>query len=435
MNNVCAPKLINMRERYRFKLLDQVLPLIASIGLLFGTPLLGCSNSGSAQTSNGGRDSPGTGSVLVGGGSAASKEAAGTFATPGGSGGRGEGVGRAGTQAGGYSAGGAGGIAGSSGSPPGQGGGSGSHDQVRCDVAISDPQNPPKTLTLSGNLGTHDPSAIEQNGIIYLSYTGARLPGKTSKDLLAWSAASSAFGNSNPGWIADQVSGATDLWAPDLSYFNGKYHLYYSASTFGSNSSCIGHATRASMESGSWTDQGSVVCSKRGDDWNAIDPAVTVDTQGTPWLAFGSFWSGIKLIQLDQSGARANTELLSIASRDGGAIEAPYIVSRCGYYYLFVSFDKCCSGASSTYNIRVGRSEQVKGPYMDKDGKQMMDGGGTLLVSGDNTWKGPGGGSVLFVGKRAYSVYHAYAASNGRAALRVSELVWDSNGWPISGGP
>jgi arabinan endo-1,5-alpha-L-arabinosidase len=338
-----------------------------------------------------------------------------------------------GAGAGTQSRGGAGGIGGSSGSRAGQSGGVVGDD--RCDVAIADPQNPPKALTLSGNLGAHDPAAVEQNGVIYLHYTGRGLPGKSSKDLLAWTAASSAFGNGNPGWVASQVPGASDLWAPDLSFFNGKYHIYYAASSFGSNSSCIGHATRASMESGSWADQGSVVCSKSGDNWNAIDPNLIVDTQGTPWLSFGSFWSGIKLIELDQNGARANSDLNSIASRNGGAIEAPYIVRRCGYYYLFVSFDKCCNGASSTYNIRVGRSEQVKGPYVDKDGKQMMDGGGTQLVSGNDTWRGPGHSAVLFVGKRAYNIYHSYAASNGSASLRVSELVWDSNGWPISGGP
>ncbi len=115
---------------------------------------------------------------------------------------------------------------------------------------------------LTGNLGTHDPTLIEQDGRFYLFQTGPRLPGKTSTNLLGWSdGQASAFGSGNPAWIAQQVPGATDLWAPDLSYFSGQYHLYYSASTFGSNSSCIGHATRASLASGSWTDRGSVVCS------------------------------------------------------------------------------------------------------------------------------------------------------------------------------
>lgn len=304
-----------------------------------------------------------------------------------------------------------------------------------CEVAVHDPENPPGTLTLAGNLGTHDPVMIEADGVWYEFQTGPRIYGKTSENLTQWEGTPSALGSANPAWVADRVPGATDLWAPDVSFFEGQYHLYYSASTFGSNTSCIGHATRSSLSSGSWSDQGPVVCSQGSDDYNAIDPNVIVDAAGTPWLAFGSFWDGIRAIQLTPDGARANEDLHSLASRGGGAIEAPFIVLRCDYYYLFVSFDSCCKGADSTYNIRVGRSENVLGPYVDRDGMPMLDGGGTLLVSGDATWKGPGHNAVIFVGNAAYNVYHAYAASDGAATLRISELVWDAEGWPLSGGP
>jgi len=304
-----------------------------------------------------------------------------------------------------------------------------------CEVAVHDPENPPGTLTLSGNLGTHDPVMIEADGVWYEFQTGPRIYGKTSENLTQWDGTPSALGATNPAWVADRVPGATDLWAPDVSFFEGQYHLYYSASTFGSNTSCIGHATRPSLSSGSWSDQGPVVCSQSSDDYNAIDPNVIVDEAGTPWLAFGSFWDGIRAIQLTPEGARASDDLHELASRGGGAIEAPFIVRRCDYYYLFVSFDSCCKGADSTYNIRVGRSEDVLGPYVDRDGTPMLDGGGTLLVSGDATWKGPGHNAVIFSGNAAYNVYHAYAASDGAATLRISELVWDAEGWPISGGP
>lgn len=305
----------------------------------------------------------------------------------------------------------------------------------RCNVAVYDPQNPPQSLSLSGNLITHDPTIIEQNGMYYLYQTGPRIPGKTSTNLLNWVGTPSALGFANPAWIADRVPGASDLWAPDLSRFGDQYHLYYSASTFGSNHSCIGHATRASLESGAWVDQGPVICSVNTDNWNAIDPNVIVDEQGTPWLSFGSWWSGIKVVQLDRNGARADNDLHAIASRGGGAIEAPVIVRRCGFYYLFVSFDNCCKGADSTYNVRVGRASEVLGPYVDRNGTPMMNGGGTLLVQGDNTWRGPGHNAVLFTGDRAYNIYHSYTATDGTPTLRVSELVWDNEGWPISGGP
>jgi arabinan endo-1,5-alpha-L-arabinosidase len=290
-------------------------------------------------------------------------------------------------------------------------------------------------LELRGNLVTHDPTVLEHDGVFYLQQTGPRLPGKTSTDLLDWMGTPSALGSSNPEWIAEEVPGATDLWAPDLSSFGGGYHLYYSASTFGSNHSCIGHAARASLAVGSWGDQGPVVCTSAADDYNAIDPNLIVDELGTPWLAFGSFWSGIKIVELDLDGGRADNEVHAIASRGGGAVEAPVIVRRCGWYYLFVSFDSCCQGADSTYNIRVGRSPDVLGPYEDRDGVPMMDGGGTLLVEGNDTWRGPGHNAIVTTGDRAYNMYHAYDAQNGVPTLRIAELAWDTDRWPVSAGP
>ncbi|HTV17040.1 MAG TPA: arabinan endo-1,5-alpha-L-arabinosidase, partial [Polyangiaceae bacterium] len=243
-----------------------------------------------------------------------------------------------------------------------------------------------------------------------------------------------------PAWFQERVPAyePRNIWAPDISYFGGQYHLYYSVSSFGSNRSCIGHATRAALDSGAWDDHEAVFCSNapgQTDNFNAIDPNVISDETGTPWMAFGSFWDGIKMIRLDLAGEREGPELVSLASRGGGAIEAPFIVRRCGYYYLFVSFDRCCQGADSTYNIRVGRSSALLGPYVDRDGRGMLNGGGTLLVEGGGDWVGPGHNAVLFDGPRAYNVYHAYAATNGASQLRISELVWDADGWPVSGGP
>jgi arabinan endo-1,5-alpha-L-arabinosidase len=308
-------------------------------------------------------------------------------------------------------------------------------DDDRCDIASLDPAQPPTSLMLSGALGTHDPVVIAAHGQYYEFNTGDRIPTKTSTDLRSWQDAPRAF-DAKPAWIAQRVSGVQDLWAPDISFFGGLYHLYYSASTFGSNRSCIGHATRAALNAGSWSDQGATICSTDSDDWNAIDPNVVVDQEGTPWLSFGSFWSGIKLIELDEAGARANDDLHSLAGRGGGAIEAPFIVRRCGYYYLFVSFDRCCSGASSTYNIRVGRSQAVTGPYVDRDGVEMLDSGGTRIVSGAGRWNGPGHNAVIFTDTGAFNIYHSYDGNRGGAAtLRISELAWDAQAWPVSAGP
>jgi arabinan endo-1,5-alpha-L-arabinosidase len=326
------------------------------------------------------------------------------------------------------------GSGGAAGAPSGGGGASaGGATAVSCPRL--DPQNPPAQLALSGSLGTHDPSLIAAGGEFYLFQTGTRLPTKTSPDLMHWQAGSPVF-SANPGWIATQVPAATDLWAPDISYFGGSYHLYYAASSFGSNSSCIGHATRATLDAGTWSDHGSVVCSSSSDDWNAIDPNVIVDAAGTPWLAFGSFWGGIKLLELDATGAPTGSDLRSLAARPhaGGALEGAYIVNVCGYYYLFVSWDHCCDSPFN-YNVRVGRSTSVSGPYSDRDGTALLDGGGTLVVAGNDTWTAPGHNAVIVTASGAYNVYHALDANHANPTLRVAEIAWDADGWPVSAGP
>jgi arabinan endo-1,5-alpha-L-arabinosidase len=313
--------------------------------------------------------------------------------------------------------------------------GSGGSDDG-CDIGVYDAASPPKVLTLTGNLGAHDPAAIASEGTTYVYQTG--LGAKTSTNLTTWAAAARPLGT--PAWMSTAITGVGDLWAPDVSFFGGKYHLYYAGSTFGSNKSCIGHATRESLATGSWTDSGAAtLCSNIGstDNWNAIDPNVVLDAAGTPWLALGSFWSGLKIVQLDSAGKRVGTTVTAIAARPskGGALEAPFIVRRCGYFYLFMSWDKCCQGADSTYNIRVVRATSVTGPYSDKAGTAALEGGGTLIAQGNDTWAGPGGQSVMIVGQKAYLVYHAYAKSNGTATLRIADLVWDTSGWPVPVGP
>jgi arabinan endo-1,5-alpha-L-arabinosidase len=329
---------------------------------------------------------------------------------------------------------GAGGAVGAGGAPViGLGGFTGNPDT--CVGAAYDPAQPPTPLALTGNLGAHDPAAIVVGDTIYLAATG--LGSKTSTNMTAWANGGNPL--ARPAWVTGMVPGATNLWAPDISFFGGMFHLYYAASTFGSNRSCIGHATRASMSAGAWADSGGpTICSNVGttDNWNAIDPNVIVDDTGVPWMAFGSFWGGLKMIKLTDTGARADTTLLSIAARprNGGALEGGWVFKHCGYYYLFSSWGSCCSGAYD-YNMRVGRSTSVSGPYVDKAGVALMDGGGTLLVQGNATMTAPGHNAVIAYQGKTYNLYHVLNATHGGAALRISELVWDADGWPISGGP
>jgi arabinan endo-1,5-alpha-L-arabinosidase len=306
---------------------------------------------------------------------------------------------------------------------------------------VYDPTHPPKVLDVSGDVEVHDPTIAEFEGRFYLFQTGSGILSKTSSDLSSWQTGPNVFAE-NPAWIADSVPGVGALWSPAVATFGGRAHLYYAASTFGDDRSCIGHASKPSLASDeAWTDQGSIVCSNTGssdDDWNAIDPGVLF-VEGTPWLVFGSYLSGIKLVRLDSSGGqRDGSELYSLATRTGSstAIQQPFLLQRGGYYYLFSSFDGCCMGVNSTHKIMVGRSAQLVGPYLDRDGTPLLEGGGTLLLESDERFHGPGSNAILFHENKSYNVYHAYDVNqSGRSLLRIAELVWDDAGWPISGGP
>jgi len=243
-----------------------------------------------------------------------------------------------------------------------------------------------------------------------------------------------------------------DQWAPDIAFHDGTYYLYYSVSSFGTNNSAIGVATNKTLNPADaaykWTDHGPVVQSVAGRDlWNAIDPNLAFDENGTPWLSFGSYWSGIKLVKLNANltEVAAPEQWYTIAGRDrywkleetdagdtsNSAIEAPFIFKKGDYYYLFVSWDRCCQGANSTYKVVVGRSKSITGPYLDKEGEDMRTGGGSLVVGGNEDWPGVGHNATYTFDNKDYLVFHGYnAKENGRSQLWIEEINWDANGWP-----
>lgn len=302
----------------------------------------------------------------------------------------------------------------------------------------------PPPLTLSGNTFAHDPTMIKVGDNYYRFWTGDYVPSAKSTDLLQWTNAPTVYGNQYPAWVGqwrDEHPGNTFNfpWAPDVSYFGGKYHLYSSFSAFfGRNSSCITHLSTTDLAGGEWTDHGPVVCSESGDDYNAIDADIGLDAEGRPWLAFGSFWDGIFMFPLDTDGNRVGGELTRIAwARE---IEAPVLFYRCGYYYLFVSHGLCCPGEGRSvddlsYRVVVGRSDSISGPYVDRDGKALLDGGGTLVVQGDATYAAAGHSDVLADGDRVYHLYHAYRQRDAGAELRIVPMPFDAQGWPVGGAP
>lgn len=297
------------------------------------------------------------------------------------------------------------------------------------------------SLLLSGAFThVHDPDIVKDGDTFYLFSTGEGLPIRTSQDLQHWIGAGQVFAE-KPAWISTtDPSDPNNLWAPEVLYFAGTFHLYYAASKFGSNQSCVGHATKAALGSTDpWLDLGAALCSNASgpaEDFNAIDPNPFQDEDGNLWLGFGSFWSGIKLMPLDQAGSVDGTDLFSLSTRANTAVEAPHLQYHDGFYFLFESVDYCCQGSASTYKIMVGRSADVTGPYLDRDGTLLSDGGGTLVLQGAGRWRGPGHNAIVHDGDRYWNVYHSYDADNGGVpTLRISELTWSDDNWPISAGP
>ncbi|MFI9528985.1 arabinan endo-1,5-alpha-L-arabinosidase [Micromonospora rosaria] len=293
------------------------------------------------------------------------------------------------------------------------------------------PAGYPQPGRVTGDVSVHDPTIVRRpSGGYLLAHTGDNIALKTSPDRTAFRNAGAAFPGGAP-WTTTYTGGSRNLWAPDLSYHGGRYLLYYSASTFGSNRSAIFLATSPTGDAGTWTHQGLVIETRTSDTYNAIDPNLVVDASGRWWLSFGSFWSGIKLIELNPAtGLRADTTVRSIAGRGGGAIEAPVIARHGGHYYLWVSFDQCCQGAASTYRVMVGRSTSVTGPYLDRAGTPLTSGGGTQVLAGHGSIHGPGHPAVLTDTDGDLLVYHYYA-DNGAARLGINRIGYDAAGWPF----
>ena len=289
---------------------------------------------------------------------------------------------------------------------------------------------------LKGDLQVHDPVVIKAGATWFVFHTGNGISVKTSGDRVTWKNAGRVFAAS-PAWHKQYVPKATvSLWAPDIHYRDGRYWLYYSVSSFGSRISAIGLATADTLlpEPGAthWIDQGMVLRTGDSENYNAIDPNAILDAEGSACLAFGSWWSGIKLVALDRASGKpaVGSAPASIASHDGG-IEGAFLLRQGPYFHLFVSFDHCCQGAASDYNIRAGRASRVAGPYLDSQGKPMLQGGGDLLDRGDARWKGPGHNGVFVDYDTVFLVNHAYDAENaGRSTLWIRPLYWTLDGWP-----
>ncbi|WP_369068461.1 arabinan endo-1,5-alpha-L-arabinosidase [Kineococcus terrestris] len=308
---------------------------------------------------------------------------------------------------------------------------------------------PPLTgeLAMTGDVGdyvegvvddpVHDPTIFSDRGTHYVFSTGIADPDDPGGIFVRRSTGTLAGPWESVGAIPlpewTRAYGVAHLWAPHVVERAGVFHLYYSASSFGTNRSAIGHATtRTPGDPGSWVDHGPVLTSEPGDDFNAIDPMVFRDG-GTWFIAYGSFWSGIQLQRLEgmDTPVGERIRLASNAEVPPNAIENPQLFQQGRWWYLTTAWDLCCRGADSTYKTVVGRSTSPTGPFVDRDGTPLTEGGGEVLLERRGNQAGPGALDVVRERGRWYGVHHYYDTdTGGTIRMQVREVEF-RDGWPF----
>ena len=287
-----------------------------------------------------------------------------------------------------------------------------------------------------GQLQAHDPSTFLREGDRWWMFsTGRLLKHAWSADLRAWHPAGSVL-EAPPPWAKAVAPGneRAHYWAPDVIRIGDRTLLFYSVSEFGRNTSAIALASiqGTAVEGAGWKDEGIVLQSGEGDPFNAIDPSLLLD-DGRLWMAFGSFWKGLFLVELDPTNGRlldASKAPIHLAySRE---IEAPTLHRRGEYFYLFLNEGLCCRGVNSTYRILVGRSRTITGPYLDETGRDLREGGGTLVLGSEGRRIGPGHAGFLQDADGEWMSFHYYDGErNGTPTLGLVRIEWSSEGWPV----
>ena len=298
------------------------------------------------------------------------------------------------------------------------------------------------------NINVHDPSMIKHDGRYYMFHTGRGIANWVSRDMENWIRLDPVF-ESLPGWTKSAVHGFENIiYAPDISLHNGIFYLYYHLSSLKGSDSTIGLVTNQTLKPDDpeykWIDRGIVIQSIQ--EQYAKDASLTFDENTDPWLAFSSQETDIKLVQIkDGLKTVANTpegyELHTIAGckcnsktdkLDGSDVAAPFIFRKGGYYYLFVSWDRCCRVKDYKQKVVVGRSTEITGPYLDKTGKRMDSGGGSPVVKGNEGYTSVGHNSVYTFDGTEYLVGHANDINDGgRTKLVILEMTWDEQSWPV----
>jgi hypothetical protein len=275
------------------------------------------------------------------------------------------------------------------------------------------------------------------------------LPMSRSKDLVSWEYVGDAFTEATlPSW-ADTSRGAA-LWAPDIRFVDGRYRLYYVVTettvTDEPNDNAIGVAFSDSP-TGPWTDSGGPVVGPRrggaGEPGNFLwtfDPSHVVGPDGTEYLFYGSYYGGIWVTQLNDDGTRAVGSPTRVAIDN--KYEGAYVVERNGWWYLFASSANCCAGPTTGYSVHVGRSRDLRGPYVDREGvplNQSRAGGTPVLAQNGNRWVGTGHNAVVTdLAGQDWTLYHAIDRSDpyltGTDGINERPMLLDRLDW-IGGWP
>ncbi len=274
-----------------------------------------------------------------------------------------------------------------------------------------------------------DPTIIKAaDGYFYLYATEDvhNTPILRSDNLTDWKLLGTAFTDkTRPNW---EPNGG--IWAPDINYINGQYVLYYSLSVWGGGNTCgIGVATATKPE-GPFTDNGKLFRSNEIGVHNSIDPFY-IEEDGKKYLFWGSFF-GIYCIELNDDGL--SIKLATTRQIAGTAFEATYIHKKGNYYYLFASVGSCCEGANSSYRTVVGRSENLFGPYLDKEGNSLLENHYEVVIEGNSKFVGTGHNAEIVSDDEGtdWILYHGYFRSSpekGRVLL-MDQIHW-INGWPV----
>lgn len=327
-----------------------------------------------------------------------------------------------------------------------------------CTASVAQPGGQRPQVFTTDTPFVHDPVMAYENGLYHAYYTGQYIGHMTSSNRRTWTVYRDGVLRDMPRWTHDSVPGFKHhVWAPDVIRWHDRWWMAYSCSTFGKNTSAIGLLSATSLAAADWQDRGCLVASKeQRDNWNAIDPNFIEDTDGQLWLTWGSFWDGIQMAPLHEQTGRDGQPTLrlagpmqTIARRYGkrtpqgvtnptskyagtNAIEAPFVLRHDGYYYLFVSWDYCCQGMKSTYRVVVGRSKSVCGPYLDREGKPMAEGGGTPVIAGDKqVYEAAGHSAAYHFADGDLFICHGYAIDkNGMSVLIQKNIKW-VKGWPL----